>query len=200
MSWLPKGDRLPPCARFHIANGRFVHDNINSKEVCRVFILRRQSASNLMCLVLVHRVTCHMQFIRSFIHSYVHAFMHLHINTFIYLHTQACTMRIYTHVSIHTWLHRPPRVLSARISSIQSSIVRSGKSQIEDSLRFICLSSKWQVLHNGQLEIYFRLSSKWQVLHNGQLEIYFRLSSKWQVLHNGQLEVYFSFFQVASPT
>ena len=37
---------------------QFFHNNINSKEVCRVFVLRCSSASNLTCLVSFHRVTC----------------------------------------------------------------------------------------------------------------------------------------------
>jgi len=141
---------IPPIARF-------IHNN--SKEVCQVYILRYQSTSNLTCPVLFHRVTCHMQFIRSFkSQSYVHTCMHSCIQTSIlsYIHTFKRAQRTHTHtISIHTWLHQSPRVLFCHISSNQSSILPSGKSYIADNLRFIFLSSKWLVLYNGQLEVYF---------------------------------------------
>ena len=135
-----------------------VHNNINSNEVCRVLVLRCQSPSNYTCPVLFHRVTCHMQFTWSFIHACIHASKHQYFHTFT--HSSVHNAHIHT-ISIHTWLHQSPKVWSGHISSNQSSIVPSGMSYITDSLRFIFLSSKWQVLHNGQLEVYFCLSSKW---------------------------------------
>jgi len=109
---------------------RFVHNNINSKEVCPVLVLRCQSASNLTCLVSFHRITCHMQFIWSFkSHSYIHAFIHLCTHTSILscIHTFKHTQRTRTYtISIHTWLHQSPIVLFGRIPSVQSSIVSSG--------------------------------------------------------------------------
>jgi len=86
------GHRVPG---FILPRARFIHDNINSKEVCRVFVLRCQSAFNLTCQVLSHRVTCRIQFKQSyklhitFIHScirtsilsHIHTFMHTHIHT-----------------------------------------------------------------------------------------------------------------------
>jgi len=106
---------VPPMARL-------VHDNINSKEVCRVFVLRCLSASNLTCPVLFHQATCHVQLIWSFkSHSYIHTFMHSCIHTSIlsYTRTFKRTQRTHTHtISIHTWLHQSPRVLFGHISSI----------------------------------------------------------------------------------
>jgi len=136
----PRGISCHLVLGFTPSMARFIHNNINYKEVCRVFALWRQSPSNLICLALFHRVTCHMQFIWSFkSHSYIHTFIHSYIHTFIhscihasilsYIHTfkRAQHTRTYT-ISIHTWLHRSPRVLFGRIPSVQSSIVSRGQS------------------------------------------------------------------------
>jgi len=75
---------------------RFIHNNIISKEVCRVFVLRCQSASHLTCFVSFHRVHLsyaiiqsysHLQFIQSykshsFIQLYIHTLILSHINTY----------------------------------------------------------------------------------------------------------------------
>jgi len=80
------------------STARFVHNNIISKEVCRVFVLRCHSASHLTCFVSFRRVHLsyaiiqsynHLQFIQSnkshssmhssnytFIHEYFHTVMH----------------------------------------------------------------------------------------------------------------------------
>jgi len=114
---------IPPMARF-------VRNNINSMQVCRVFVLRCQSASNLTCPVLFRRVTCHMQFTWSFkSQSYVHTCMHSCLQTSIlsYIHTFKRAQRTHTHtILIHTWLHQSPRVLLCHISSIQPSILPRG--------------------------------------------------------------------------
>jgi len=79
---------------------RLVHNNIISKEVCRVFVLRCQSASHLTCFVSFHQVHLsyaiirsytRLQFIqsnksRSFIHSYNYTFIHEYFHTL--MHTQ----------------------------------------------------------------------------------------------------------------
>jgi len=119
MSYLPKGHWLPPCPGFIPPMARFVHDNINSEEICRVFVLRCQSASNLTHPVLFHRVTCHMHFIWSFkSQSYIHTFMHPQINTFIYSHIQAYTTHTYTHTYTH-------HVNSHMIAWVTQSLVQS---------------------------------------------------------------------------
>ena len=166
-------------------------------------------------------------------HSYIHAFMHPNINTFMHSCIHASTnthinSRIMVSVAqglVRSYLINSIINLPSGKSYITDSLrclfvfLPSGKSYITDSLRSICLSSKRQVLHNGQLEIYFRLPSKWQVLHNGQLEIYFRFffqvaSPIWRTawdlsfvfLPSGKshitdsLRFIFSVFQAASPT
>jgi len=64
--------------------------------------------------------------------------MHPHINTFIYSHIQACTTHTYTH-----------NINSHMIASVSQSPVRSYL------INLVINRSKWQVLYNGQLEVYF---------------------------------------------
>jgi len=96
--------------------------------------------------------------------SHIHTFIHSCIHTSIlsYTHTFKHTQRTHTHtISIHTWLHQSPRVWFGHISSIQSSILSSGKSYITDSLRFIFVflpSGMSYIMDN--LRFIF-LSSKW---------------------------------------
>jgi len=72
---------------------RFIHNNIISKEVCRVFVLRCQSTSHLTCFVSFHRVYPSYAIIQSavlynlyshtnHIHSFIHTIIHSYINTF----------------------------------------------------------------------------------------------------------------------
>jgi len=122
--------------------------------------------------------------IRSFkSHSYNHTFMHLHTNTSIYSHIQAYTTHTYTHnINSHMIaLVAQNLVWSYLINSAINSCLSSGKSYITDSLRFICLSFKWWVLHNGQLEVHF------SCLPSGESYIMDSLR-------------FLSLFQVVSPT
>jgi hypothetical protein len=80
---------------------QFVHNNMISKEVCRVFVLRYQSASHLTYPVSFHRVACHIQFIQSYklhpyIHSCIHTIIHSYINTVMYSY-----IHIYTTYTQH---------------------------------------------------------------------------------------------------
>jgi len=78
---------------------RFVHNNIISKKVCRVFVLRCHSASHLTCFVSFHRVSlviCNYTVVQSstvctvirtsHIHSYNYTFIHEYFHTL--MHTQ----------------------------------------------------------------------------------------------------------------
>ena len=106
---------------------QIVHKSIISKEVCRVFVLRCQSASHFTYPVSFHRVhlwhTVYTIIQVTFILSYTHTLIH------------SCVHNIYT-TSIHTWLHQSPRVLFGCILSVQSSINHF----------------KWQVPTNEHLE------------------------------------------------
>ncbi len=70
--------------------------------------------------------------------SHVHTFMHscIHTSILLYSHIQACTTRTYTHINSHM------------IASVAQSLVWS---YLTNS---VINRSKWQVLHNGQLEVY----------------------------------------------
>jgi hypothetical protein len=85
-----------PCQRLD-----FVHNNIISKEVCRVFVLRCQSVSHLTCPVLFHRVTCHVEYIQSYkLRSYIS-----YINTFTFIHSYIHTLLLsFIHI-IHNIIH-----------------------------------------------------------------------------------------------
>jgi len=89
---------------------RLVHNNIISKEVCRVFVLRCHSASHLTCFV-SSSFTYHMQLYSrtviyslyshtSHIHSYINTIIHSYINTFIH----QCIYSMHTNI-LHAWLH-----------------------------------------------------------------------------------------------
>jgi len=128
----------------------------NSKEVCRVFVLRCQSASNLTCLVSFHRVTCHVQFIWSFqSHSYIHAFIHQYFHMLIYTHIHAYTTYA-QHQSTHGCISHPKSwsIASLRFNSYLSSF-------------------KWSVLTNGQFEFTSLSYAKWQVLTNEHWHFHF---------------------------
>jgi len=107
---------LPP------STARFVHNSIISKGVCRVFVLRCQSASHHTCFVSFF--TCHnpvYTLIHSFIQSYIHTLILSHIHTSI--HTQ------HIHNNIHAWLCLSSRTLFCPFSPV---------------LTYHC--AKWQVL------------------------------------------------------
>ncbi|KEH17457.1 hypothetical protein MTR_0014s0390 [Medicago truncatula] len=78
---------------------QFVHSNIIFKEVCRVFVLRYQSASHLTYLVSFHRVylsytviQLHFHiFTHSHIHTSIHSYNHAFINIFTYSYVHAYT-------------------------------------------------------------------------------------------------------------
>jgi len=183
----------------------FVHDNINSKEVCWVFVLHCQFASNPTCPVLFYRVTCHMQIIWSFkSHSYIHTCMHSCIQTSIlsYIHTFKRAQRTHTHTMlIHTWLHRSPKVSFGHITSIQPSFIFCLPSGSPTQRTAWGLFSVFQVVSPTQRTawgLFFCLPSGYSYTTDSLRFIF--LSSKRLVLHNGQLEVYFSVFQVVSPT
>jgi len=96
MGCIPKRHQLLPCTGFTPSAARFVHNNIISKEGCRVFMLRCQSTSHLTCFVSFHRVHpsyaiiqsySHLQFIQShkshsFIHSCNYTLILSHINAY----------------------------------------------------------------------------------------------------------------------
>jgi len=85
---------------FTPSTARFVHNNIISKEVCRVFVLRCQSTSHLTCLVSFHRVpriiynytiiqsykVVHTSIQVTFIRTYIHTLILSRIHTL--MHTQ----------------------------------------------------------------------------------------------------------------
>ena len=90
MGFLPKIHRLlfTSCylvPGFTPSTARLVHNNIISKEVCRVFVLRCQSASRLTCRVMSHRVhrsyTVRTVIQITFRHLYIHTLILSHIHT-----------------------------------------------------------------------------------------------------------------------
>jgi len=104
------GLSAPRCVSSYLVPGftpsmaRFVHNNIISKEVCRVFVLRCQSASYLTSLVPSRRV--HISdtiYIQSYeLYASIHTFIHPYINNFIcsYIHTFMRTQHIHI-ISLH---------------------------------------------------------------------------------------------------
>jgi len=89
---------------------RFVHNNINSKEVCRVFVLQCRSTSYLTSLVSSRWVhLSHTIYIQSYeLHASIHTFIHPYINAFIcsYINTFMRTQRTYIYTSsVYAWLH-----------------------------------------------------------------------------------------------
>jgi len=116
----------------------------------------------------------------TFIHSSIHTFMHPHIDTFIHSHIQAYTTHTYTH-----------NINSHMITSVAQSLVWS--YLINSAIN----SSKWLVLHNGQLEVYFCLPSGKSYITNSLRFIFCLPSGKSYITDNLDL---FSIFQVVSPT
>jgi len=82
---------------FTLSAARFVHNNVISKEVCRVFVLRYHSASHLTCFVSFHRVHLSYAIIQSYrplqsTQSYKsHSFIQLYIHTLILSRINAYT-------------------------------------------------------------------------------------------------------------
>ena len=99
----PRGISCYLVPGFTPPTAQFVHNNIISKEVCRVFVLRCQSASHPTYLVSFHRVACHIQFIQSYkLHPYIHAFIQSYIHTLILSHIHTLMRTQHTHGIIHT--------------------------------------------------------------------------------------------------
>jgi len=127
---------------------RLVHNNIISKEVCRVFVLRCHSASHLTCCVSFHRVHLsyaiiqsynHLQFIQS---NKSHSFIQLYIHTWILSHINAYTT--YTQYQFIQGCIGHPKSCCDRIPSVRSLaiIVSSHKCLKNKHLAFTFLSSK----------------------------------------------------------
>ena len=107
MGFLPGGVYVPISCYlmpdFTPSMARFVPNDIIFDEVCRVFVLRRQSTSHLTCPVLfrqghllytVLQPQCYTS--HTFVHSYIHAFMYSYIHTFIHscIHTFMQTQHV----------------------------------------------------------------------------------------------------------
>ena len=95
---------------FTPSTARFVHNSIIFKEVCRVFVLRCQSASHFTCCVLSHRVrlshTVYTVIQVTFINSYIHTSIHSYIKPFhIFIHS--CIHNIDTTSFIHGCIGHP---------------------------------------------------------------------------------------------
>ena len=99
MGFIPKRHRSVLCTGFTPSVARFIHNNIISKKVCRVFALRCQSASHLTYFVSFHRVHLsyaitqsysHLEFIQSYkSHSFKHSYNYTSITSiFSHVHTQ----------------------------------------------------------------------------------------------------------------
>jgi len=103
---------IPPMAQF-------VHNNINSKEVCQVFVLRRQSTSILPVLSrsIESPVTYNLYNHSGHIHTFMHSCIHTSILSCIHTFKRTQRTRTYT-ISIHTQLHQLPRVSFGRIPSV----------------------------------------------------------------------------------
>jgi hypothetical protein len=109
----PRGISCYLVSGFTPSTARFVHNNITSREVSRVFVLRCQSASHPTYLVSFHRVACHIQFIQSYkLHPYIHAFIQSYIHTLILsrIHTFIYTQHIHN-------------INSYRVASVIQSLV-----------------------------------------------------------------------------
>jgi len=120
---------IPPIARF-------IHNNIKGSlpSVCTALSVRLQSYMS--CLVpsshLSYAVYTVVQV--TFIHSCIQAFTHQ------YFH-------ILAHASVHN-THIHTRINSHMVASVAQSLVWSYL------INSVINRSKWQVLHNGQLEVY----------------------------------------------
>jgi hypothetical protein len=74
---------------FTSSTARLVHNNIISKDVCRVFVLRCQSAFHLTCLVSFHQIhlsqsSLYTHYIHSTIHTFTHYYFHSYTTSFIH--------------------------------------------------------------------------------------------------------------------
>jgi len=107
----PRGISCHLVPGFTPSMARFIHNYINSKEICQVFILWRQSTSNLICLVRFHRVTCHIQFIWPFkSHPYIHASTHQYFHVFT--HSSVHNVHVHTQYQFtHDCISRPESCL-----------------------------------------------------------------------------------------
>jgi len=169
MGFLPGDIHRYLMSGFTPSTTKFIHNNIISEEVCRVFVLRCQFASHLTCLVSFHQISSiiynqysHMSYIHTSIHQYFHICIH-----------NICT------ISIHTWLHQTPKVLFDSIPSVQSSFHHYDKRQ---------------VLTNEQLASVIFIKSFIPSVFGQEVS-----PIKWLVLNNGQLESTFILFQATSP-
>jgi len=90
MGFLPGGISCYLMLGFTSSTAQCFHNNIISKEVCRVFVLRCQSTSHLTCLVSFHRVSpiiySYTSYIHTFIQSYIHTLILSRIHTFMHTH------------------------------------------------------------------------------------------------------------------
>jgi len=93
----------------------FIHNNIISKEVCRVFVLQCQSTSHLTCFCLVSSsssIICNYTVIQSStVHTviqitFIHTFIQLYIRTLILSHINAYTT-YKQYQSIHGCISHP---------------------------------------------------------------------------------------------
>jgi len=136
MGFLPKRHRLPLCAGFTLSMARFVHDNTISKEVCRVFVLRCQSASRLTCQVSSHRVHLSHTFYAVLQVTFIHPCIHTSILSCIHLfmHTQC--------ICIHN-------INSHKVASVAQSLVRPYLSDSVLTYHYV----KRQVPTNEQLVV-----------------------------------------------
>jgi len=103
---------IPPMARS-------IHDNIKSKEVCRVLycVVSPPPTLHVLSCSIESPAICSSYGRSSHIHTFIHSCIHTSILS--YIHTFKRTQRTHTHtISIHIWLHQSPRVLFGHISSI----------------------------------------------------------------------------------
>jgi len=145
------------CRVFTPSTNQFVHNNIISNEVCRVFVLQLQSASHLTYLVSFHWVNCHIKFIQScklHIHIFTHPYNHAFTNIFTYSYVHARTT-----YAQHQFIH-------GCIGHSESCLVIS--HQFSPQLFQVVSHRQWTAW------IYLLSCFKWSVLNNGQLEFTFR--------------------------
>ena len=90
MGFIPRSISCYLVPGFAPSAARFVRNTIIPKAVCRVFVLRCQSASHLTCFVLFCQVTCHNP-VHTIIHSCIHTIIHSYVNTFTHSYTHAYT-------------------------------------------------------------------------------------------------------------
>jgi hypothetical protein len=107
MDFIPRSINFYLMSGFTPSTAQFIHNNIISKEVGRVFVLRCQSTSHLTCLISSHQVHLSHPFHTiiqvTFIHSYNH---HSYINTFTYSYTH--TLNTFTYSYFHSYASYPP--------------------------------------------------------------------------------------------